>query len=48
MNWPHTALIADPLSRRKLAIVLKSGAKRLVNHISSMLRRASRSRRRLD
>lgn len=33
INWPHTALIARPLSRRKLAIVLKSGTSRPVNHI---------------
>ena len=37
-----------PLSLRKSAMVLKSGAKRPVNHISSTLRWHSRSRRRLD
>jgi hypothetical protein len=43
----HTARIAAPLSRRKLAMVLKSGARRPVSHISSTLRGASRSSRRL-
>ena len=37
-----------PLSRRKSAMVLKSGASRPVCHISSILRLASRSRGRLD
>src|SRR5215467_3316441 len=36
------------LSLRKSAIVLKSGASRPVSHISSILRCASRSSRRLD
>jgi hypothetical protein len=44
----HTLRIAFPLSLGKFAIVLKSGAKRCVNHISSTLRCASRSSRRLD
>src|SRR5262245_12197124 len=44
----HTARIAVPLSLRKSAIVLKSGASRPVSHISSILRGASRSSRRLD
>src|SRR5215469_2935531 len=47
-NWEHTARIAPPLSLRKSAIVLKSGASRPVSHISSVLRCASRSSRRLD
>src|SRR5262249_33288069 len=47
-NWEHTARIAAPLSLRKSAIVLKSGASRPVSHISSILRCASRSSRRLD
>src|SRR5215472_10888110 len=47
-NWAHTARIAMPLSLRKSAIVLKSGASRPVNHINSTLRCASRSSRRLD
>src|SRR3979490_2815202 len=38
---------AFPLSLRKSAIVLKSGASRPTNHISSILRCASRSSRRL-
>ena len=42
------ARIAAPLSRRKSAMVLKSGANRPVNHINSTLRWASRSSRRLD
>src|SRR5205814_6556502 len=37
-NCPHTARIAAPLSLRKSAIVLKSGASRPVSHISSILR----------
>jgi hypothetical protein len=40
--------MAGPLSRRKLAMVLWSGAKRPVSHISSTLRPASLSRRRLE
>jgi hypothetical protein len=55
LNWRHNttncaqaARIAGPLSRRKSAIVLKSGISRPVSHISSMLRWVSRSRRRLD
>ena len=47
-NWRQVARIAGPLSLRKSAIVLKSGASRPVSHISSTLRWASRSRRRLD
>src|SRR6516164_6446285 len=47
-NRAHTARIAAPLSLRKSAIVLKSGASRPVSHISSILRCASRSSRRLD
>ena len=39
---------ASPLSRRKSAMVLKSGASLPVSHISSVLRRASRSSLRLD
>src|SRR5262249_16081417 len=46
-NWEHTARIAATLSWRKSAIVLKSGASRPVSHISSILRCASRSSRRL-
>src|ERR1700676_2897942 len=38
MNCRHTPRIAGPLSLRKLAIVLKSGINRPVNHISSTLR----------
>src|SRR6516162_2931378 len=47
-NCPHTARIAAPLSLRKSAIVLKSGASRPTNHINSILRCASRSSRRLE
>ena len=47
-NWLHTALIAGPLSRRKSAMVLKSGISRPVSHITSILRCVSRSSRRLD
>ena len=47
-NWRHAARIAGPLSFRKSAMVLKSGARRPVSHISSTLRWASRSSRRLD
>jgi hypothetical protein len=35
----QTARMAGSLSRRKSAMVLKSGIKRPVSHISSMLRR---------
>ena len=48
MNWRQVARIAGPLSFRKSAMVLKSGASRPVSHISSTLRCASRSSRRLD
>jgi hypothetical protein len=48
MNCAQAARIAGPLSRRKSAIVLKSGISRPVSHISSMLRWVSRSSRRLD
>lgn len=55
LSWRHIATkrlqalrIPLPLSRRKSAIVLKSGASRPVSHISSTLRCASRSKRRLD
>ena len=48
MNSRQTLRIAVPLSLRKSAIVLKSGVKRPVSHISSTLRCASRSSRRLD
>jgi hypothetical protein len=48
MNCAQAAQIASPLSRRKSAMVLKSGANRPVNHISSILRWHSRSSRRLD
>ena len=44
----HTPTMAGGLSRRKLAMVLKSGHSRLSSHSSSMLRAASRSRRRLE
>ncbi|MOA46459.1 hypothetical protein D3C78_1689730 [compost metagenome] len=47
-NWRQTPRMPLLLSFRKLAMVLKSGTKRPVNHISSTLRWASRSRRRLD
>ena len=43
----HTLRMPAPLSRRKSAMVLKSGARRPVNHISSTLRWHSRSSRRL-
>src|SRR5262249_54097513 len=46
-NWRQVALIAGPLSLRKSAMVLKSGMRRPVSHISSMLRWVSRSSRRL-
>ncbi len=45
-NSRHTSRIASPLSLRKSAMVLKSGANRPVSHISSTLRCASRSSRR--
>lgn len=45
---PHTARIAAPLSRRALAMVLKSGASRPVSHKSSTSRPTSLSSRRLD
>lgn len=44
----QVARSASPFSRRKSAIVLKSGARRPISHISSTLRQASRSKRRLD
>ena len=44
----QTFLIAGPLSLRKSAIVLKSGASRPKSHITSTLRPASRSSRRLE
>lgn len=44
----QTFRMPAPLSRRKSAIVLKSGARRPVSHISSTLRLHSRSRHRLD
>src|SRR6185295_1674180 len=47
-NRAHTFLIAAPLSLRKSAIVLWSGASRPSSHITSRLRWHSRSRRRLD
>jgi hypothetical protein len=47
-NWRHALRIARPLSRRKSAMVLKSDVSRWVSHMSSTLRSASRSRRRLD
>ncbi len=48
MNSRQTLRIALPLSLRKSAMVLKSGARRPVSHISSTLRWVSRSSRRLD
>jgi hypothetical protein len=47
-NCRQAALMASALSRRKSAMVLKSGASLPVSHISSTLRPASRSSRRLD
>src|SRR3954467_11232361 len=47
-NWAHTLRIADPLSLRKSAIVLSSGTNRPRSQITSRLRPASRSSRRLD
>ncbi len=48
MKRRQTLRMPAPLSRRKSAMVLKSGAKRPVSHISSRLRWHSRSKRRLD
>lgn len=48
MKWAQAAWIVGPLSFRKLAMVLWSGASLPVSHISSTLRCASRSSRRLD
>ena len=48
INRTQTCLIAPPPSLRKSAIVLWSGARRPVSHITSTLRPASRSSRRLD
>jgi len=48
INSRQTFRMASPLSRRKSAIVLKSGASRPVSHMSSTLRCASRFSRRLD
>jgi len=48
MNLRQAARIAGPLSFLKSAMVLKSGASRPVSHISSTLRWASRSNRRLE
>ena len=48
MNLRQAARIAGPLSFLKSAMVLKSGARRPVSHISSTLRWASRSSRRLE
>ena len=47
-NCEQTLRIAAPLSLRKSAMVLWSGARRVVSHITSTLRPASRSSRRLD
>src|SRR5215475_13235696 len=47
-NSRQTSRMAWPLSLRKSAMVLKSGASCPVNQISSMLRWHSRSSRRLD
>jgi hypothetical protein len=44
----HTLRSAKPLSLRKSAIVLRSGTSRPSSHITSTLRPASRSSRRLD
>ena len=44
----QTSRMARPLFLRKSAIVLWSGARRRVSHITSTLRPASRSSRRLD
>ncbi|TPW00408.1 MAG: hypothetical protein USCAAHI_00147 [Beijerinckiaceae bacterium] len=48
MNWRQAPRIAGPLSFLKSAMVLKSGVRRPVSHISSTLRWVSRSSRRLD
>ncbi|CKR07622.1 Uncharacterised protein [Mycobacterium tuberculosis] len=48
MKLRHALRMPLPLSRRKSAMVLKSGVRRPVSHMSSMLRWASRSSRRLD
>ena len=47
-NWAQTLRMAGPLSLRKSAITLSSGTSRPKSHITSRLRPASRSRRRLD
>jgi hypothetical protein len=47
-NCGQVARMAGPLPRRKSAMVLKSGIRRPVSHISSMLRWLSRSSLRLD
>ena len=47
-NWRHTRRMGTPLSLRKSAKVLKSVAKRPVNHICSTLHWDSRSSRRLE
>src|SRR5580693_5102130 len=47
-NSRHTSRMALPLSLRKSAMVLKSGANCPVSQIISILRWHSRSRRRLD
>src|SRR5712671_503910 len=44
-NCAQTFLIAEPLSLRKSAMVLLSGANRPLSHITSRLRPASRSSR---
>src|SRR6202047_5248370 len=46
MNWRPAPRIAGPLSFLKSAMVLKSGVRRPVSHISSTLRWVSRSSRR--
>ena len=48
INCTQTCLIALPLSLRKSAIVLWSGASRPVSHMTSTSRPPSRSSRRLD
>ena len=47
-NWRNTARNAARLSRRKSAMVLKSGFKVRNSQMTSMLRRHSASSRRLD
>lgn len=47
-NFAHTFLMPRPLTRRKSAIVLSSGESRCNSQITSRLRLASRSSRRLD